>query len=419
MTTNDEMFAKYLKEQAGLNRLMREFKQKYISLGRYSGTVVLKNVSADESNALSNLFGRNVRVGDVFKTSFIQLEKNISYSKYAGFSWDKLFYYYFNENIISNKEKKNEEKNLEQQFFKSIIDENKDKKIITIYEELIQNDDLSKMVNNKYKRNSELLKHDLNNIILLLDNITSTPTSLSVYSSLTGDPHYLDLGGHNINLFLRVLSLMKNIEYPNSTIDKISLLEQINVYVDPISNFVITYKIVGNNILNELSNKNEVVNLNLSNILSLSSNIDTNQKRVYIFENPSILNSLKDLNVPMIITSGMPNLSLYKLLDVLERNGNKLYYNGDFDPEGLLIAQKLKDKYLNLELFGYNEENYLLNKSDKKISESRLSKLNLISNDKLVVIKNLLFKHKYASYQENNMDAIKKYILENENNNIC
>lgn len=419
MTTIDEMFAKYLKEQTGLNRLMREFKQKYISLGRYSGTVVLKNVSADESNALSNLFGRNVRVGDVFKTSFIQLEKNISYSKYAGFSWDKLFYYYFNENIISNKEKKNEEKNLEQQFFKSIIDENKDKKIITIYEELIQSDDLSKMVNNKYKRNRELLKHDLNNIILLLDNIPSTPTSLSVYSSLTGDPHYLDLGGHNINLFLRVLSLMKNIEYPNSTIDKISLLEQINVYVDPISNFVITYKIVGNNILNELSNKNEVVNLNLSNILGLSSNIDTNQKRVYIFENPSILNSLKDLNVPMIITSGMPNLSLYKLLDVLERNGNKLYYNGDFDPEGLLIAQKLKDKYLNLELFGYNEENYLLNKSDKKISDSRLSKLNLISDDKLVVIKNLLFKHKYASYQENNMDAIKKYILENENNNIC
>lgn len=419
MTTIDEMFAKYLKEQTGLNRLMREFKQKYISLGRYSGTVVLKNVSIDESNALSNLFGRNVRVGDVFKTSFIKLEKNISYSKYAGFSWDKLFHYYFNENIISNKEKKNEEKNLEQQFFKSIIDENKDKKIITIYEELMQNDDLSKIVNNKYKRNRTLLKHDLNNIILLLDNIPSTPTSLSVYSSLTGDPHYLDLGGHNINLFLRFLSLMKNIEYPNSTIDKISLLEQINVYVDPISNFVITYKIVGNNILNELSNKNEVVNLNLSNILSLSSNIDTNQKRVYIFENPSILNSLKDLNVPMIITSGMPNLSLYKLLDVLERNGNKLYYNGDFDPEGLLIAQKLKDKYSNLELFGYNEENYLLNKSDKKISDSRLSKLNLISDNKLVVIKNLLFKHKWASYQENNMDAIKKYILENENNNIC
>ena len=30
MTTIDEMFAKYLKEQTGLNRLMRVFKQKYI-----------------------------------------------------------------------------------------------------------------------------------------------------------------------------------------------------------------------------------------------------------------------------------------------------------------------------------------------------------------------------------------------------
>lgn len=414
MKTIDELFAIYLKEHKGLNRLMEYFKLKYISLGRYSGTVIIKNVSSDESYDLSNLFGKNIKIGDDFKTSFSQLEKKMSFSKYAGFEWDKLFYYYFDEKILSNKIQRYEDNLAKNNFFDSIINENSDKKNIKQIQEILNNPDLYKLLNNKYKRNKNLLRNDLNNIILLLDNIPTMPTALSVYSSLTGNPHYLDLNGHEVNLFLKFLSLMQEVEYPKSTIDRINLLEQINVYIDPISNFVITYKLTGNSILNALNDKNEIVNLNLSNILNLMDNIDTDKKNVYIFENPSILNTLKYLKVPMIITSGMPNISLYKTLDVLQKNGNKLYYNGDFDPEGLLIAQKLKDKYSNLELFGYSEGNYLSSKSHKKVNLSRLSKLKHVNDNELLIIKNMLLKYKQAAYQENNIEQITMFILNNE-----
>ncbi|MEG0995110.1 MAG: DUF2399 domain-containing protein, partial [Bacilli bacterium] len=68
---------------------------------------------------------------------------------------------------------------------------------------------------------------------------------------------------------------------------------------------------------------------------------------VFIFENPSILNALLQLNVDasVIITSGNPNFVIYEIIEKLILSGNHLYYNGDFDPEGLLIAYKLKEKY--------------------------------------------------------------------------
>lgn len=82
------------------------------------------------------------------------------------------------------------------------------------------------------------------------------------------------------------------------------------------------------------------------------------------------------------------------------------YFNGDFDPEGLLIAQNLKNKYPNIKFIGYNDKFYLNGISDNTINDSRLKKLNNISDDDLVVIKELLLENKVSSYQELNYDMI-------------
>lgn len=43
--------------------------------------------------------------------------------------------------------------------------------------------------------------------------------------------------------------------------------------------------------------------------------------------------------------NGQPRLSSILMLDLLAKTGTKVYYAGDFDPEGLLIAQKVKQYY--------------------------------------------------------------------------
>ena len=166
------------------------------------------------------------------------------------------------------------------------------------------------------------------------------------------------------------------------------------------------------------SKNKESLILNIQNIININY-IDTKSKKVFIFENPSILTEIisKNLDISVIISSGFPNLSVYLLIDKLIDSGNKIYYNGDFDPEGLLIASKLKEKYNdNLILFCYNEIDYLSSISNKKINDKRLNKISKINKIDLIEIKQLLLKHKYSSYQENNKERIIDFIKKESSN---
>lgn len=400
----------YLKSKKGLSRLMKALKEKYISLSRPSGSVVINKLTEEESKDISNLLGKRIDKEETLKTSFKEITKKINEGKYNGFIWQELLDIYFNENIKTKEEQKQTNKQEEDIFYENLYEKNKDKKYIKSLKYLIENDEnINKLIKQKYHRNKYSLKEELENILLLLDNIPQVPTSLAVYSSLTGNPHYLDFNKNTSTLFLKVIAKLKNIEYEEKTEVKINILSEINIYTDPVSNFVITYKLIGNDVLNELNNKNEVVNLNLLNINNIDK-VSTDSKVVYVFENPSLLTSLMDLNVPIIITSGIPNISLYTLLKKLEEADTKIYYNGDFDPEGLLIADKLKLRFPKIELFCYNKADYDNAKSKESISDSRLKKLNNISSIELQEIKDILSINKIAAYQEQNINRIRKYI---------
>ena len=155
----------------------------------------------------------------------------------------------------------------------------------------------------------------------------------------------------------------------------------------------------------------ETLILNIKNILNTSM-FDSKLKKVFVFENPSILTKILSLNIDIsvIISGGFPNNAVYLLTDKLIASGNTIYYNGDFDPEGLIIAYKLKDKYQDrLKLFCYDKIDYENCKSNNVISNSRLNKMKKIDDKNLNIIKNLLLENKLASFQENN-DRIIKYL---------
>lgn len=43
--------------------------------------------------------------------------------------------------------------------------------------------------------------------------------------------------------------------------------------------------------------------------------------------------------------NGQPRLAGLMVLDLFEKSGIRVYYAGDLDPEGILIAQKLSQYY--------------------------------------------------------------------------
>ena len=402
--------ALYLKSKQGLSRLLDKLKEKYISLNRYSGSIKLSNITKEESIDIGNLLGRKIEEGTILTTSFKEITRKIEEGKYHGFDWEELFHHYFKGSIISKKEKKELDSKNEEEFFKELITDNQNRKYIKEITHLLEHQtETMKTMHQKYHRNPEELKKDFSNILLLLDSLPASPTSLPVFSSITGNPHYLDLNRSTSNLFFKVLSEIEQVEYPQNTQDKVNLLSEINVYTDPISNFVITYGLTGNDILERLKREKQVLNLNLLNIDSME-NIDTKEKKVFVFENPSILNALMGLEVPMVITSGIPNLAFYRLIEKLNQNGNEIYYNGDFDPEGAMIADKLVKKYPNIRVFCYEKIDYEQAKSKEIITDSRLKKLESVDVTELQEIKRLLLEHRVAAYQERNMNRLKEFI---------
>ena len=95
MNNISKELADYLKTKQGLVRLMNKLKEKYISLSRPSGTIVIKNITEKESIDISNLLGRKVKQEDNLKTSFKEITKKINEGKYNGFDWLELLSAYF------------------------------------------------------------------------------------------------------------------------------------------------------------------------------------------------------------------------------------------------------------------------------------------------------------------------------------
>ena len=91
------------------------------------------------------------------------------------------------------------------------------------------------------------------------------------------------------------------------------------------------------------------------------------------------------------------------------KNLDKIYYAGDFDPEGLQIADKLKDLYKD-EFMLYDEKYYEKIISDKELDLKRIGKLKSIKDKDLKDICDSLRKYKKAAYQELLIDEYKQYI---------
>ena len=382
-------YTNYFKENAGFERFINKLYLKYRSLGHFSGIVTLEKISKDEAKNLSRLFAENFEKNSTVKISVSKFIKIMEASKYEDFDISILTSEYLDKPLITNKEKRRSESEKEMSFYQSIIGTSEGSKFLKYVVDAKEKP--YDIIHKRYKKDKKSLKEELSNLIKLLDNLPKENTLLPIFSSdNTKDPHYLDLDKSHINLFLYGLSYLNDKPFPIKREDKVKLLYENKIEIDLISNFCTTYNILSNEeYINGFSKHNQTLILNLQNIQNIRE-FDTDIKKVFIFENPSILTEIlsKKIEVPVIITNGFAGLSLYELLDKLIKNDNKLYYNGDFDPEGLLIASNLKEKYDDkLKLICYGEKDYEKCKSNREISNSRLKKLKTIQIKELEIVK--------------------------------
>jgi hypothetical protein len=100
------------------------------------------------------------------------------------------------------------------------------------------------------------------------------------------------------------------------------------------------------------------------------------------------------------------------MLDLLVESGCQLYYSGDLDPEGISMAQRLKDRYSDqVTCWRMDVGSYESTISDEDVT-SRLPKIDSVIATELLEVVNALKIRKKAGYQEGLMNELVKDIKE-------
>lgn len=418
---------KYFKERSVYRKLFEKMKEKYESLGRIGGKVVLTGLSPVDKMQLGGFLQKDYTENKSVTISAEVFEACLSTSKFAGISLEELLKAYFDRELVVKKEERKKENEKKDLFFKHILDEcegrysaqwlqNTLEEHTKGYEILIQ----------KYNSEPEKLYGILKTVLSVAEKVlTEREKNLIVQKELlavfaaktTGDPHYFDRGTTAEKLLLAVLSTYLAEEKD----EELSVSERQNqifyragILKDDLSNDTLVYGIHAwkqDGRLHEgiegFLHEKEPIRLTLRTIGNLKC-VCAEQKNIYVFENPSVFAVFvkKYPKCSAICVNGQPRLAVLVLLDFLKEE-HIFYYNGDFDPEGLLIAQRLKERYeKSCYLWKYETKWYKKYLSNVELSEARIKKLEKVYLPELQELKVCMQEKKKAAYQETMLDIL-------------
>lgn len=389
---------------------------------------MLDNLKPGEIEELEGFTGKNYHGKKKASIAVNIIQKAIDSSRFSGVSIEELLVIYSKGELKSKKQEVREENIAIEEFFceLSSIDFNLTRAGEWISRIKEQNDKIYQILKNKYRKKVvkgkkvsldeerifykeiSILLNTLNHLPCFWENYEYLP---AFASAVSGDPHYYDEGKEYTGLLYQainsILCLGKDVSSGMKAEEKHQLLFAAGLIKDNMSNDVLVYGIKAwtkareHKGISGFFDQKEPLSLTLSTIIRLQST-KCIEKNIYVVENPTVFAKLTEAGDKSVLcVNGQPNLAVLLLLDMITKKGNEIYYNGDFDPEGLLIAQKLKNRYKEkMVLWHYKEEDYVLSLSEKTISEKRLKMLEHIKEPELREMSDRLLKIKKAGYQE-------------------
>jgi uncharacterized protein (TIGR02679 family) len=434
-------FVNALKEETGFNRLLSSFKEKYKSYGRLE-----KNITAEidkptqiEKDVIGGLLG-----DDLSKKRFIKVSANkflkawectIYQSLVKSTTLFEIVELYFGEPLITKKEEQIsflEQRNL---FFAKYKTEDHPKDLRRIINWIEEEGNKNNRFYLQYKQDKVLLESNLQTASKLLKMFPlEKPIYLPMFAAaVTKNPHAFDKDKEQGKFLIYTLQLLTQLNKGVTIKSQLNaeevaeLLLNYNILVDDLTNYVTVFNISGRNIngvenglLSASVTQLASLNLPLREVMKLKEVLAHNNI-IYMVENSNLASYLmsevinNDIKISIVCGNGMLTLATIKFLEVFVNNGGTVFYAGDFDPEGIGIAQRLINRLGDrVNLWCYDLQNYLSSLSSEEISQSRISQLNsLIKHNTLLEISDEMKRYKLAGYQENILTELLNTIKEN------
>ncbi len=387
--------AAFFRSEPGFRRLFIEMKHKYESLGRVGGAVSLEAFTDEEREAVAAFFGK-----DVSRVSLIAFEKQLGQTRFAGVGLVELLEQYFGAPLVSNKERRQAEEEERDRFFARLTEEH----------HWVESVRPQRFVQTAYETDRRSLEEAIRLVSAALGRLPlPSYMRLPLFAQqVAGDPHAFDLSTLPGRLLLSALQATVPGDWDMASVESVNeLLQSVGLLREDILNFVTCANILAETkdgphpVFSAAWEANTALNMPLRDVLSLVRARPAHGGTVYIVENAGVFSTLLDTRAPLVSTNGQMNLATMKLLDLLASSGAKLYYSGDFDPEGLAMAERLLERYGQaVTLWRFSLDDYAAANPVVELTPERLAKLASVTSEPLRPVKEAIGRKKKAGYQE-------------------
>jgi uncharacterized protein (TIGR02679 family) len=404
------------KEEPGFLKLFSMFKEKYRSLGRVGGTVSLKTFSDVEINSFAGFMGVSKdQLRQKGSIALLDFEKELANTGLTDYSLLQLIQEILQVTIFTKKEELEQEKKEEEVFFIALKNTIPNSSAWLDWIRSKSSD--TRWIWSLYNQNKEKLKEQLvvvSKAFEMLPNQGAYERLPFFAQRVTGNPHSFDSNEVEGKLLLHCMYvdqilkgnddavMPRNVEELNDLYGEYSLLR------DDLWNFVTCQGLLAS--IGELPHPvwqaavqaQTVMNLPMKELTKVERIWPAKGLKVWIVENSSVCSTIMDAvpYAPVICTHGQLRAAGWLLLDKLVESGCTLYYSGDLDPEGIIIADRLKKRYQDCLVFWRMDvEDYKSSVSNEDIS-SRITKLEKVSSPEWKEIVCLMKEVKMAGYQE-------------------
>ena len=419
-----EQCLEYFRHGPVWKKLLEGFREKYHSYGSFSGKVILKDPDMEAVEELEGFFSRNFHGQKSIAISAERFRKALAASRYGDISPEELMELFFGKAPVGRKEQE-------------LLREQEKQKILDGFLEYFAETpaaDSPEVISGivKYSSRRDLVEWK-NDLWLAADIFNALPYRhgrkiyLAFFAAmLTGNPHAFDHGTPGGTLLYQVVTA--DLELRGTEIESSDIFTSYRrqrsylaagIMLDDISSYAMLYNVCGmrkggrvHKGAEGFALEQDILQLPLA-VIADWEEIRCPDGEIYVVENPSVFamlceqekSSANGAGKAFMCMNGQPRLAGLMVLDLLAKSDTRVYYSGDLDPEGLMIAQKLAKYYKGEFHFRHMDAaDYEECRSEEKISAKRLKMLEKITDERLKPAAEQIRKYGTAGYQENIAD---------------
>ena len=408
----------YFHQSPVWKKVLKGFRKKYSSYGRFGGKVVLKNLKSQDIEELEGFFGKSFHGLKSVTVSAEKFRQALEASRYTTITPECLLENFFEEPLRGKQEQKLLREREKEKIWQKFLNDYKGTAIeraAELLRNIVKDSDSQELAewDRALRLGAEMYNH--------LPYRQSDKLYLAVFSAmLTGNPHAFDNGTTAGNFLYQIIQMdleIREIKIESSEIfpaykrQKSYLLA--GIMLDDISNYAMLYQVQAvkkdGNLhkgMEGFASEQHIVQVPLAVITEWES-LYCPQDAIYIVENPSVFAVLcgkekaGNTRRAYMCMNGQPRLAGLMVLDLLSESGIRVYYAGDLDPEGILIAQKLSQYYKGEFHYWHMEMvDYEKCRSEKVISPKRMKILERITDERLKLVVDRIEEYGTAGYQE-------------------